>query len=803
MRTLLYIVTLLFILTSDLFSQSYRLEPLTSDLLCVQTRDSLIVVCGTNGILLLSEDAGSNWKQMYIPENRIITDVTIGKNNATFVVLTDNSTGYLTATKGVTWEKFHTPDGSHSILCLGDTTLLCTDNAGKLYNKRLGTSDDWQEFYSATKPIIDIADAGKDSLIFYTEDTLYLATNNRTTIQSILPLSFASLGIITRFHHTSDNRWGFGNGQVLYYSGSNVSEWNRFALDTTADYLMVEPGMKATAFYRNRYHPDSFRGAMYSVSTYNIAANTWLSNVNLDSSFSPRLIPKFFPDAPATVFTSIPSITSGQLVNGNQIIVIGIDKMMYMQSSNGTWNQLSLMTDMPSRTIFGDTLPTTYQFMGTCFKAITYGTYTGILFAQSLNNGVTWKTPRTDWTEFMNDNTNYDYYLKLSCSNGTALILSSQLRKNIFFRSSDSLQSFSRLTTDFISPTNTMFPSSSSLKYLGDKSWFFTNSFRKDSIAKGFENNISSVFGYSYDNGTSWKFTFLDSILSGKAYFFTNNQLLLPIKFPDSVYKGADGYTLRKSGGCELWKSSDTLRTHEVIPQKGLHSIESIHMFNELHGAGFIVYSLENDIQKGAIAETFDGGRSWVKIDTSKYIGNFQPVTSSTPDGSSYMISEGSYTKLGVPNPLYIWRNHGKDRITITVPTDHSSSILIAKDTILYTVPGELYRLVIEPTLSVDDSKIEDYETSVFLQTPYPNPASSKVRIPIWYYTQTVRQQDISVVCYTVLGTKVTDLTNSLTHVTNEQSYADWDMSGLPSGIYVIKALTTSGKGSTRIVVKN
>jgi hypothetical protein len=278
----------------------------------------------------------------------------------------------------------------------------------------------------------------------------------------------------------------------------------------------------------------------------------------------------------------------------------------------------------------------------------------------------------------------------------------------------------------------------------------------------------------------------------------------MTIKFPDSIYfDDTLEYSPRFSGGCELWKSSDTLHTHEVIPQPGIHTIDNLKMFNENHGVAFIVFAEKNKEQTAAaFAETFDGGKTWTVIDSSRQRGNYQASSGLSHDSASYIMYESHFTSKGVPNKIYLWKNNGKERTTITVPTDHSHLFPISADTLFYSVPGELYRMILSPATSVEEPKVEDYETSVFLQSPYPNPASATMKIPVWYYAATVKPEDISVKCYDITGAKVADLSRSITRVSDGQLMAEWDMSDIPSGVYIVKSSSTNRRGNTRIVVK-
>ena len=225
-------------------------------------------------------------------------------------------------------------------------------------------------------------------------------------------------------------------------------------------------------------------------------------------------------------------------------------------------------------------------------------------------------------------------------------------------------------------------------------------------------------------------------------------------------------------------------------------------MFDQQHGVAFVVYALLDDIQKGAYVETYDGGKTWTTLDTSKLQGNFQPFVYPSRDGTALLMYEAPISLNNVPNTLYLWKNNGKERTTITVPTDYSILFPISADTLFYTVPGELYRMILSPNTSVEEPKAEDYETSVFLQSPFPNPAASTVQIPVWYYAATVRPDDISVACYDLTGAKVADLTRTLKPVSGGYMTAEWDMSALPSGVYIVRCQSSNRRGNARIVVK-
>lgn len=320
----------------------------------------------------------------------------------------------------------------------------------------------------------------------------------------------------------------------------------------------------------------------------------------------------------------------------------------------------------------------------------------------------------------------------------------------------------------------------------------------------GWEKKLRSVWGLSTDNGSTWKFTFRDSIAFGDLCHLQGQSFIVPVKFPDSAYfDNTIQDFASKSGGCELWKSTDAFASHEVLPQPGVHAFDRLRMFNELHGVAYIIYNTPpGDNKTAAFAETFDGGKTWSTFATARRQGSYQAQAWATGDGSTYVMYESHFTKNGEPNTIYLWRNNGKERVSINVPTDHAHFFPVSADTLLYTVPGELYRMILSPNTSVEESKTEDYETSVFLQSPYPNPASTTVQIPVWYYTATVKPEDVTVTCYDVSGGKVADLSRSIRRVSDGQLIAEWDMSALPSGVYIVKSSSSNRKGNARIVVK-
>jgi photosystem II stability/assembly factor-like uncharacterized protein len=796
MNLFFYFAALLVLLPTLAYSQQYRLEPLTSDLLCVATNGSRIATGGTNGIVMLSDDEGATWKQVYVPEeNAVVKDISYSPNGSGLIVLTDSPLCYYTVNNGISWQKIPTPQGTRCITFIGDSALVCGNESGNLYKKNL-RSLNWTENILSEEPIIDIAETGTDSIVVFTPRALFLVTNDCSVNQKLISAPSSLNGTAVPFHRTSDGHWGCANGRTLYYSTSDVSHWRTFEPDSVADVVVLQPGLRATALTRKKtYSSSSDGGRLYLSSTYEIEPQQLINTVNMDSVYSPRLTSIFYPQLPATVFTAIPIVTSVQLLGGGTAIAVGIDKMIYKQLSDGSWKQLCLLTDFPSRDIAKNVIPNTYNIMGNYYNKISYSTPNGLVFAQSSNNGVTWNTPQKDWTAFMSDGDNYYFqWLLTSCnSNSTSLILARNAVGSMFFRSTDTLQSFERLTSNRISTDWQINPVKASLQPFGDSTWFFTNSFRNQEIVKGWENNIRSVSGLSYTNGSTWNYTFYDSLLLGKATFLPDNSLLIPVKFPDSVYSDAMGFNVRKSGGCALWKSNDTLKTHEVILQPGIHSIGDITMFDQTHGIGFITYSLPNDKQNSAYAETFDGGKSWVFIDSSRHSHTDYPFTGFSRDRSVFMLSENYYSKNGVPNKIHLWKNNGKVHYTVTVPTDYSLCYPISADTLLYSVPGELYRLVLLPISGVEEPNIEDYESSVYMQPPYPNPASATVRIPVWHYSATVKREDITLKCYDISGNQIADLSHTLTPISDAVSVAEWDMSNLPVGVYIIKSLSKTG----------
>lgn len=148
-------------------------------------------------------------------------------------------------------------------------------------------------------------------------------------------------------------------------------------------------------------------------------------------------------------------------------------------------------------------------------------------------------------------------------------------------------------------------------------------------------------------------------------------------------------------------------------------------------------------------------------------------------------------------------KNYERDRNITSIPFVDTQSSTVSVHTLSDSQYKEAYHLILQPVTSqVNDTKIEDYETSVYIEPPYPNPVTRTVHIPVWRYTKTVKREDISLKCYSILGLQIADLTQSLNTVSDEVSIADWDMSDLPQGVYIIKSSSVTRKGNVRIVVK-
>jgi len=100
-------------------------------------------------------------------------------------------------------------------------------------------------------------------------------------------------------------------------------------------------------------------------------------------------------------------------------------------------------------------------------------------------------------------------------------------------------------------------------------------------------------------------------------------------------------------------------------------------------------------------------------------------------------------------------------------------------------------------------SKVYEYETSVWIEEPYPNPATTFTNIPIWFYS-TVKPEDLILKVYTIFGIEVVDLSNTArSSANNGHSIVRWDLSTLSSGLYLLKADSKNRLGNSRIIIKN
>lgn len=767
-------------------SQDFTLEHLSPDLHFLHNNKRNIIAAGNDGFLMYSSDEGSSWKQKNFPSKNSFLDIYTSNNNQLLALFNNNRMQY-SQDFGNTWVEIVTPNDAITCAIL-NIGIVVGDKGGNLH--LYSVKDKSWTMYETTinSHILDMQ--------LYKEDSLMILS--RTSISVCSQTSLSSIKNV-RSHLISNPKgnmtiqqnnaglYSYAVRNVFYFSYNLVS-WDSIASEDKNSLWSLSNNQEACNFSLITYSL-----AVYcQVNVYSLIDKQLLRSENLDSVYNET-------DKPY-IEAEIPTINNSCLVNGSDIMICGNTKLLYKYHKK-QWSQLSLAGPKMNEILHVDK---SYIIAKSIYGVV-----------QSKDGGVTWKTGSKSLTPF--GSINYIWGCDIG-DNNTQIAFNHRAQIKFFSRSIDSGNSFSLINTqipNWIPRTNNLYDFS--IQSFASEKWIATYSFDtvNYSISR-YKNLPVSFFAFSEDDGLTWRYILYDSIMiRKKPFYLSDGEFYTVFKYKDSL---SPVYTRPNVGdykviskGCSFVKFNKEGQELYRLSQPQINDIEIIHFFTKERGFAVVGYWNKRDstVWK-CLSKTSDGGRTWQPVRTidtiyKDYVNSFYYDRST----KSLYISRYEY-KVAVSEDyrnfrIEKWSENGDLLTVFTLPpkTVVSSIYPLSPDTLLVNMSASLYRMILKNSTSVIESELNDYETPLWIFEPYPNPTTTSLTVPMWIY-QAGESTNVSLKLFSIAGFEVADLTNTFSQKEyNKYVTLSFDISQVPSGVYVLKAEGNNKKiSNTRIVVK-
>ena len=782
------IVIICFVLLAGFIgkSQEFTLENLSPDLHFLHNNKRNIIAAGNDGVLMYSSDEGVSWKQKNFPSRNSFLDIYTGDNNQLLALFNNNRMQY-SQDFGDTWVEIITPNDAITCTILANG-IVVGDKGGNLH--LYSVKDKSWTMYETTinSHILDMQ--------LYKEYSLMILS--RTSISVCSQTSLSSTKKI-RSHLISNPKgnmtiqqnnaglYSYAVKNVLYFSYDLVS-WDSIVSEDKNSLWSLSNNQEACNFSLITYSL-----AVYCrVSVYSLIDKQLLKSENLDSVYNET-------DKPY-INAEIPTINNSCLVNGSDIMICGNTKLLYKYHKK-QWSQISLAGPKMNVILH---IEKSYIIAKSMYGVV-----------QSKDGGVTWKTGSKSLSPF--GGINYVWWCDIG-DNKTQIAIPQGARIKFFSRSIDSGNSFSLINTQIPNwiPNIHNFYDFSIQSYATGQ-WLATYSFDTLNYAiSSYKKLPVSFFAFSEDDGLSWRYKLYDSIvIRKKPFYLSDGEFYTVFKYKDSlsrVYtKPNVGDFKVTSKGCSFVKFHKDGQEIYRLPQPNISDIEIVYFFTKERGLAVVGYWNKRDSTVWKyLSKTSDGGKTWQPVRAVDTVYK-DYVNASYYDRStkSLYISCYEYKVAGSEDyrnfRIEKWSENGDLLSEFTLPpnTVVSSIYPLSPDTLLVNMPTSLYRMILKSPTGIVESRLNDYETPLWIFEPYPNPTTTSLTVPMWIY-QAGESTNVSLKLYSIAGFEVADLTNTFSQKEyNKYVTLSFDISQVSSGVYVLKAEGNNNKiSNTRIVVK-
>lgn len=781
------IVIICFVLLAGFIgkSQEFTLENLSPDLHFLHNNKRNIIAAGNDGVLMYSSDEGISWKQKNFPSRNSFIDIYTGDNNRLVALFNNNQLQY-SQDFGDTWVEIVTPNDAITCAILANG-IVVGDKGGNLH--LYSVKDKSWTMYETTinSHILDMQ--------LYKEDSLMILS--RTSISVCSQTSLSSTNKI-RSHLISNPKgnmtiqqnnaglYSYAVKNVLYFSYDLVS-WDSIASEDKNSLWSLSNNQEACNFSLITYSL-----AVYCrVSVYSLLDKQLLKSENLDSVYNET-------DKPY-INAEIPTINNSCLVNGSDIMICGNTKLLYKYHKK-QWSQISL------------TGPKMNEILHVEKSYIIAKSMYGVV--QSKDGGVTWKTGSKSLSPF--GGINYIWGCDVG-DNKTQMTIAPDARIKFFSRSIDSGNSFSLINTqipNWIPPISSTFDFS--IQSYASEKWLATYSFDTVNYAiSSYKKLPVSFFAFSEDDGLSWRYKLYDSVIIRRPFYLSNGNFYTVFKYKDSlvnIYNSPfidDHKVISKE--CYLVTFSKDGNEISRLRQSNINDIELLGFSSTNQGFAFVGYWNTSDSTVWKyLCKTNDGGKTWLPLSTSDTVYR-ELLFSHYYDSTSKILYAGradvrAKTISSIRNSrIEKWSDNGELLSVINLPPNTVVNSIFPKssDTLFIVTSSNVYKLILKNTTNIIESELNDYETPLWIFEPYPNPTTTSLTVPMWIY-QAGESTNVSLKLYSIAGFEVADLTNTFSQKEyNKYVTLSFDISQVPSGVYVLKAEGNNKKiSNTRIVVK-
>lgn len=780
---------IIFIFTIQTFSalgQSLHLEPLNADYVTVKRYKQTIAMAGTHGTLTLSTDNGTTWQQSFVTDkDNIFTSLTLGDDN-TIILCTNYPRLYMSSNNGLSWELHITPepfikvimDDSGNRIAFSQSKIYVSKNKGKEWDMIL-KSDNYQ--------IRDIYQSSNKRLFAVTNQGLMQSIGNGITIIGWELLhSHQTFTYYSPIHETADGTFYYMVDDSVHRGSPDAQQWKSMHVQHSLGLIIG----KSESFFRLLQRVELVSSnSYYRILTIDAITEKVVDTLLFDSVFminSPSLYSQGTPKE-LRCATRFPVLLSFDASNTDSIIIVGFDKTIYSMSSTGVCKQISLFSSFQSKA--SNNLQVTKQGFNyvTPYDKGLY-THNNNMFYRSVNHGVTWLPPHKNL-----DVMRYGF-------DGRKLIV---LENNIYSALNSSIFYSTDKGESFQSGTLVMENKQSSIVdcsvFVADSSTLTLTAYMQNIATQEIHQGLIAE---SKDKGKTWnQIHFFDSMVILKTIQFEDSWIA-SVKYPDSTGVVDGKYAIIINGGSGLMKMDKDMKHYSIekMPDT-INSIDDIVFTDTLHAIASIrKYIPEKYDYINTLQSTSDGGKTWSMINDDEKNGFINIVQSKDKNVVWVFLNLIGNTST---SKILKSSDFGKTWHTFTVPKVQALFSNSSDTIFLSNYESQIYRAT-EKNITGIIEENNNWRTSVWLDSPYPNPTSGTTRFQISWYDKTVDPKTISLILYNLSGDKVMDCTAAMSLPQNGGSaMIDLDIKSLPAGVYILSSKSSNREGNSRIVVKN
>lgn len=721
------------------------------------SKGNVLLVYGDGGIILRSNDGGTNWERINLSDSlNIIGMVALGSN---FVGLCSSKYAILSSDGGKNWQLQNLGDNQFYQLLSKDNKLYALLN-GKVWvmNQNL---EKIKEYPLATSALYNSITLVGNSIVCSVGDGKLQIINTETDQQQTVVLSSIISGTDFQIKMPIKSN---GSNLIFFAVGSNIYQYSTATSTATARLLLITK--KGSVF-------ESYNDDIYFLYTLN---NTIL--VTLDSMY---FVKSDINNKPVQIKQPgndryIIGLTFQSLtfISKDTIIAVGKNHLIYMSYNGGkNWELKSFMGQYLNVFLFNNQ------------EARTVGPYASM--SQTNNGGVTWLPQKSYPNVFTGNDRFYNpanyqgtTFFKDKMNGFTGVSLGSQRDTNLIF-TNDGGRTVQLKSTDIIREDFQTFALEHSGKYI----LFTWGCIGHDFGCWTVVYTLNDTLGVEHKTAIRGWQMFYATNLNGTLYALGKDSVDTDT-ITYSVFISQDAgiswkkdftFEVRLENRFEL-QARDISRIGNSLYIRWFSSV--LHPDDTSARQNYYKINLDTKTARKILTIKADGGWEMFNIKNDFFVGTY-----TFPKGG---VQTSMITTDDIEKDPVIWKPFTSKRFTMPNLAYFSSDSLFCFSTYDSSAQsGGLYFAHAKKTNAVIEEPIINNTSRMYMSGPQPQPARDIVRMRL-YWDQTLDIERAEFTVFDLLGTLVSRKGD---FVLNQQnSYSGdlvWRTSKLPSGIYFVR----------------